>query len=85
MDPLLGNAPSPEMVGKIREKILSYPGVLGTHDLIVHDYGHGRKFATVHVEMAAENDVIKSHEIIDDIERDFLREGPERSAGNLTG
>lgn len=75
MDPLLGNAPSPEMVGKIREKILSYPGVLGTHDLIVHDYGHGRKFATVHVEMAAENDVIKSHEIIDDIERDFLREG----------
>ena len=42
---------------------------------IVHDYGHGRKFATVHVEMAAENDVIKSHEIIDDIERDFLREG----------
>ena len=75
MDPLLGNAPSSEMVGKIREKILSYPGVLGTHDLIVHDYGHGRKFATVHVEMAAENDVIKSHEIIDDIERDFLREG----------
>lgn len=75
MDPLLGNAPSPEMVGKIREKILSYPGVLGTHDLIVHDYGHGRKFATVHVEMAAENDVIKSHEIIDDIERDFLRGG----------
>lgn len=75
MDPLLGNAPSPEMVGKIREKILSYPGVLGTHDLIVHDYGHGRKFATVHVEMAAEDDVIKSHEVIDDIERDFLHEG----------
>ena len=38
MDPLLGNAPSPELVEKIRRKILSYPGVLGTHDLIVHDY-----------------------------------------------
>lgn len=75
MDPLLGNAPSPEMVKSIQEKILSYPGVLGTHDLIVHDYGHGRKFATVHVEMAAEDDVIKSHEVIDNIERDFLHEG----------
>lgn len=72
MDPLLGNAPSPELVEKIRRKILSYPGVLGTHDLIVHDYGHGRKFATVHVEMAAEENVIESHAVIDQIERDFL-------------
>lgn len=75
LDPLLGNAPSPEMVKSIRERILSYPGVLGTHDLIVHDYGHGRKFATVHVEMSAEDDVIKSHAVIDDIERDFLHDG----------
>ncbi len=74
MNPLLGKAPSPEMVKSIQEKILSYPGVLGTHDLIVHDYGHGRKFATVHVEMAAEDDVIRSHEVIDSIERDFLRD-----------
>lgn len=74
MNPLLGNAPSPEMVEQFRRKILSYPGVLGTHDLIVHDYGHGRKFATVHVEMAAEADVISSHSIIDEIERDFLKE-----------
>lgn len=72
MNPLLGNAPSPELAEKIRRKILSYPGVLGTHDLIVHDYGHGRKFATVHVEMAAEENVIKSHSVIDCIERDFL-------------
>lgn len=73
MDPLLGNAPSPELVEKIRRKILSYPGVLGTHDLIVHDYGHGRKFATVHVEMPAEENVVESHSVIDRIERDFLR------------
>lgn len=74
MNPLLGKAPSPELVERIREKILSYPGVLGTHDLIVHDYGHGRKFATVHVEMAAEEDVIESHSVIDRMERDFLHE-----------
>lgn len=74
MSPLLGMAPSSELVESIRRKILSYPGVLGTHDLIVHDYGHGRKFATVHVEMAAEQDVIESHNIIDRIERDFLHE-----------
>ena len=74
MDPLIGNAPSPELVEKIRQKILSYPGVLGTHDLIVHDYGHGRKFATVHVEMSAEENVIESHSVIDKIERDFLRD-----------
>lgn len=74
MDPLLGNAPSPELVEKIRRKVLSYPGVLGTHDLIVHDYGHGRKFATVHVEMSAAENVIESHAVIDQIERDFLRD-----------
>lgn len=74
MDPLLGNAPSPELVESIREKILSYPGVLGAHDLIVHDYGHGRKFATVHVEMSAEEDVIESHSVIDRMERDFLND-----------
>lgn len=74
MNPLLGKAPTPELVESIHEKILSYPGVLGTHDLIVHDYGHGRKFATVHVEMAAEENVIESHNVIDSIERDFLHD-----------
>lgn len=74
LDPLLGKAPSPEFVEEIRRKILSYPGVLGTHDLIVHDYGHGRKFATVHVEMAAEENVLESHGVIDQIERDFLND-----------
>ncbi len=73
IDPLLGKAPDPEFVSMIQEKILSYPGVLGTHDLIVHDYGPGRLFASVHVEMAAEDDVLKSHDIIDNIERDFLQ------------
>lgn len=74
MDPLLGKAPDKELVGYIRKKILSYPHILGTHDLIVHDYGVERRFASVHVEMAAEHDVIESHDIIDRIEDDFLTE-----------
>lgn len=73
IDPLLGLAPDPELVQYIHDKIMSYPGVLGTHDLMVHDYGPGRQFASVHVELAAEGDVMASHELIDDIERDFLK------------
>ena len=72
MDPLLGKAPDPELVQSIRETIMGYPGVLGTHDLMIHDYGPGRRFASVHVEMAAEEDVMQSHDVIDNIERDFL-------------
>lgn len=72
LDPMLGKAPDEEQVDIIRKKILSYKGVLGTHDLMVHDYGPGRQFASVHVEMAAEGDVIANHDIIDNIERDFL-------------
>lgn len=71
LDPILGRAPEAELVNKIQDKILSYEGVLGTHDLLVHDYGPGRIFASVHVEMAAEEDVLKSHDVIDNIERDF--------------
>lgn len=71
MDPLLGASPSEELVNAIAKKVLSYDGVLGVHDLMVHDYGPGQCFASVHVEMAAEEDVLKSHDIIDNIERDF--------------
>lgn len=74
LDPLLGKAPETAAVKKIRDKIMSYEGVLGTHDLLIHDYGPGRQFASVHVEMAAEADVIVSHDVIDNIEQDFLRE-----------
>lgn len=71
VNPLLGQAPSPELVEHIRTKIMGYPGVLGTHDLMVHDYGPGRQFASAHVEMAAEADPIESHDLIDNIEQDF--------------
>ena len=71
VNPLLGQAPSPELVEHIRSKIMGYPGVLGTHDLMVHDYGPGRQFASAHVEMAAEADPMESHDLIDNIEQDF--------------
>lgn len=71
VSPLLGQAPDPELVAHIRSKIMSYPGVLGTHDLMVHDYGPGRQFASAHVEMAAETDPLESHDTLDNIEQAF--------------
>ncbi len=71
VDPLLGSAPDPKLVEHIRSKIMSYPGVLGTHDLMVHDYGPGRQFASAHVEMPAEDSPIASHDTLDNIEQAF--------------
>lgn len=71
VNPLLGRAPSDETVDTIRNKILSYPQVLGTHDLMVHDYGPGRQFASAHVEMPGEGDAFAHHEILDTIEHDI--------------
>ena len=73
-DPLLGVAPDQELVRSIYQKILSYDGIIGIHDLTVHNYGVGRCFASVHCEVPAEEDILKSHDIIDNIERDFLKE-----------
>lgn len=72
VNPLLGLAPSREMVDAIRDKILSNNGVIGLHDLAIHNYGPGRCFASVHVEVPASQDILISHDIIDNIERDFL-------------
>lgn len=69
--PLLGTTPDAELVDNIQKKIMSYEGVLGTHDLMVHDYGPGHCFASVHVEVPAERPVLECHEIIDRIEQDF--------------
>lgn len=72
LNPLLGEAPPLELVGYISDKIAAYKGVLGTHDLIVHDYGPNRRFASAHVEMSSGLDAMISHDIIDTIQRDFL-------------
>ena len=72
ISPLLGESPDPTLVTRIEDKVMSYEGVLGMHDLIVHDYGPGHQFASLHVEMPAERDPMESHDIIDNIENDFL-------------
>lgn len=74
LDPILGSAPDPDFVEEIRAKIMANPGILGTHDLMVHDYGPGNQFASVHVEVAAEADVIQMHDLVDNIERSFLKD-----------
>lgn len=73
-NPLLGVAPDEALVKQIYEKILSYEGVFGIHDLTVHNYGEGKCFASVHCEVPAERDILLSHDIIDNIERDFEKD-----------
>lgn len=74
LDPLLGSKPNPELVKLIEKTVLSYPDVLGMHDLLVHDYGPGHQFASLHIEFAAEANVLEVHDIIDNIERDFWKQ-----------
>lgn len=70
--PLIGEAPDKDFVSNIEKKILSYDGVLGLHDLVVHSYGKGKIFVSVHVEVDAKEDVLVSHDLVDNIEHDFL-------------
>lgn len=74
ISPLLGEQADEELVRQIRDLILSHEKILGLHDLMVHDYGPGQCFASVHVEMDREEDPLLCHDIIDDIEHDALRE-----------
>ncbi|MBQ4515251.1 MAG: cation transporter [Clostridia bacterium] len=71
---LLGNPPDPELVAEINERILSQNGIVGTHDLIVHDYGPGRVMASVHAEVPDDIDIVKIHEIIDLAEKGIARD-----------
>lgn len=70
---LIGKAPDEDMVKDIKQKILSYPNVLGVHDLSVYSYGPNKYFASAHVEVDAKVDVLESHELVDLIEKEFLQ------------
>lgn len=70
--PLLGESPSHEVVSGIADTILSYDGIVGVHDIVVHNYGPNRMFASAHAEVPANVDVMKSHDTVDLIERDIL-------------
>ena len=73
ISPLLGEAASPELRALIVDYIGVQPHVLGYHDLMVHDYGPGQRFASIHVEMDAGDDPLFCHELIDDMERECMR------------
>lgn len=71
VDRLLGGKPDREKGRQIVEMLMAYPGVLGVHDLVLHDYGPGRAIASVHAEVAAESDLVAIHEVIDQAEREI--------------
>ena len=71
---LIGTPPDIELIKAIVAKLKSYDGVLGIHDLVVHNYGVNTYFATVHVEMDADRDAVESHDLIDNIEVEIMEE-----------
>ncbi len=73
ISPLLGENADPELREKIVDYIRQQPNVLGYHDLMVHDYGPGQRYASLHVEMDCREDPLDCHELIDDMERECLR------------
>ncbi len=73
VSPLLGENADPELRQKIVDYVEQQPKVLGYHDLMVHDYGPGQRFASLHVEMDHREDPLECHELIDDMERECFR------------
>ncbi len=67
---LLGTPPSPELIQQITDEVTKADEISGIHDLIVHDYGPGRKFASVHAEIPENSNIVHAHEVIDEVERD---------------
>ena len=71
LTPLLGTAPDPEYVQQIQQTVMAHPEVLGIHDLIVHDYGPGRRMISLHAEVPSNGDLLQLHDTIDQIEREL--------------
>lgn len=73
IDPLLGQAPDPELVADVEKTVLSFPPIQSIHDMIVHDYGPGRLMISLHAEVPADGDLLEMHDTIDLVEQ-TLRE-----------
>ena len=73
LEPLIGEAVAPEEFVRISRFVEKYEGIVGSHDLIVHNYGPGRSMASIHAEVPNDVDIEVSHEIIDRIERDAAK------------
>lgn len=71
LSPLLGQAPDPELVQRIRDIVAEHDTVVGIHDLVVHDYGPGRQMVSLHAEVPASGDILELHDVIDNIEREL--------------
>ena len=71
LDPLLGQSPDPNLVESIQKAVLAHPQVTGVHDLIIHDYGPGRRMMSLHAEVPMDADVLEVHDVIDNIEREL--------------
>jgi len=74
MSPLIGEKPDPELIEKVTRTVLSYPKVLGIHDVITHLYGPSKVFISLHVEIDAKDDILVSHDLIDNIEQEVKRD-----------
>lgn len=68
---LLGGKPDKELGRSIVKMLLEYPGILGVHDLVIHDYGPGRSMASIHAEVDSKSDLVAIHEVIDTAEREM--------------
>ncbi len=71
LDPLLGKPPEPELVLKVEKAILSHAQIVGIHDMVIHDYGPGRRMMSVHAEVPAQADIMEIHDVIDHVEREL--------------
>ena len=72
ISPLLGKAPDPELVREIRDTVLAHEGIVGVHDLMIHNYGPGRTVISLHAEVPASEDVLRSHDRVDSLERELM-------------
>lgn len=74
IDPLLGQPPTQEFVDEVERRVLCHEEITGIHDLIVHDYGPGRRFISLHAEVSADGDMRALHDVIDTAERELSEE-----------
>ncbi len=73
ISPLLGQAPDPALVKEIEALVMAHDTVVGVHDLVVHDYGPGRRIISLHAEVPADGQVLELHDVIDNIESELAR------------
>lgn len=74
VSPLLGQRPDPQLVKDIEQTVLSHEGVIGVHDVMVHDYGPGRVIVSLHAEVPASQDILISHDVVDCIEQELMEQ-----------